>query len=160
MESLLGTARTSDWCDRLGAENAGGGNSQPVLPSLCAALQTCHSWRSAHDGFLRNLAPLRSLDQAGLQRLPAVFPALTHLAFLEASTDEIKLVGHAVLLLSLLSSPARPPYSPNIRDLALKAKHSCRQTYTMWWSSCLFNRLTSGRLTLRCYGNIVQTVVR
>ena len=43
--------------------------------------------------------PLRSLDQAGLQRLPAVFPALTHLAFLEASRDMIRLVGHAAFLL-------------------------------------------------------------
>ncbi len=42
--------------------------------------------------------PLRSLDQAELQRLPAAFPALTHLAFLEASSDVMKLVGDVVIL--------------------------------------------------------------
>ena len=42
--------------------------------------------------------PLGSLDRAGLQRLPAIFPALTHLAFLEAGFDDIELVGHAVLV--------------------------------------------------------------
>ena len=42
--------------------------------------------------------PLGSLDQAGLQRLPAVFPALTHLAFLGAGFNDIELVELAVLV--------------------------------------------------------------
>ena len=69
-----------------------------VTAKLCAALHTCHSWKSTLDDSLRTLVPLRSLDQAELQRLPATFPALTHLAFLEASSDTMKLVGDVVIL--------------------------------------------------------------
>lgn len=90
-----------------------------------SALQTCHSWRSAHDGTLRRLVPSHFIYAEGLQRLPALFAALTHLAFMERSRDECELVGHDVFRLTcclVLPSPLTAQTASHVKPCSLQAE--------------------------------------